>query len=139
MQVTKQIFKRIPFSKIAKKCLIWGKIPLTVATYGINLPFKLLVLRVSRIENETFSLWGLCFLCCRWNIYRSALIIRKLPCPQKPMVTRLLFIKLSISRYLPVSSANIFLRFAFCFLVFWCNYWSNNFDWLKRQSLPLYQ
>ena len=32
---------------------------------------------------------GLLLLCCRLNIYRSALIFRNLPCPEKFLVTRL--------------------------------------------------
>ena len=37
------------------------------------------------------------FVCCRLNVYRSALIFRNLPCPEKFLVTRL---KLFIADYM---------------------------------------
>ena len=35
---------------------------------------------------QNFSLQGLLFVCCRLNVYQSALIFRNLPCPEKFLV-----------------------------------------------------
>ena len=51
-------------------------------------------------KKHIFSLQGFTFMCCRWNIYRRALIPRKLPCPEKSLVTRLPFEKYLLARYL---------------------------------------
>ena len=46
-------------------------------------------LKVSRRKTRIFSLRGFSCTCCRWNVYRCALIPRKLSCPEKFLVTRL--------------------------------------------------
>ena len=43
-----------------------------------------------RKKKHFFSLRGFSFLWCRWNVYRRVLIPRKLPCPEKFLLTRLI-------------------------------------------------
>ena len=78
------------FRKLEIGVLIWGKNVLIVAIHGLNFSFKMLFLRVSRRENSKFSLWSFSSLCYRCNIYRTAIIPRKLPCPEKFLVMFLL-------------------------------------------------
>ena len=80
----------VPFRKLEIGVLIWGKNVLIVAIHGLNFSFKMLFLRVSRRENSKFSLWSFSSLCYRCNIYRTAIIPRKLPCPEKFLVMFLL-------------------------------------------------
>ena len=47
---------------------------------------------------RNFSLWSLSFVCCRFNVYRSAFFFRNLHCPEKLLVTRLYFINKSFFR-----------------------------------------
>ena len=42
-------------------------------------------------KTQFFFLRGLSFMCCWRNVYRSDLITIKLPCPEKFLVTRLMF------------------------------------------------
>ena len=60
-----------------------------VVIYGYNFSFKMQFLRVSRQIIENFSMRGHSFLWLLVNVYRSALIPRKLPCPKKCLVRRL--------------------------------------------------
>ena len=70
----------LPFSKIGKSALILVKNTLIVVIYGLNFSFKI-QLRKSR----RFFLVGPFFV---WYmiVYKSILISRKLPCPQKFLV-----------------------------------------------------
>ena len=45
--------------------------------------------RIQEKNIRNFSLRGLSFVCCRLNVYRSALIFINLHCPEKFLVTRL--------------------------------------------------
>ena len=57
--------------------------------YGLNFLFKMQFLRASRTKNRRFCSVGPFFLVSLMNVYRSALIPRKPPCPKKFLVTRL--------------------------------------------------
>ena len=69
-----------PSSKIEKIALILEKRPWLCPSLGYAHLWKKL---------RIFSLRGLFFLCFWWNVYRSALVTRKLPCPEKFVVARL--------------------------------------------------
>ena len=58
--------------------------------YGLNLSFKMQFLRVSRRKNRRFFTAGPFFLVLYMSVYQSALIPRKLPCPKKFLVKRLI-------------------------------------------------
>ena len=75
------------FRKLEKSALIWGKSTVIAVIYGINFSFKMQFLSFSRRKSRNFSLLGFSFLCCRWNVYQSALISRNLPCLDKFLVT----------------------------------------------------
>ena len=45
---------------------------------------------------KNFYLSGLPFMCCKWNIYRSTLIPKKLPCPEKFVVALMNYNKKNI-------------------------------------------
>ena len=78
------------FSKIGEKCPnFWKKNALIVVIYGLNFLFKMQFLRASRTKNRRFCSVGPFFLVSLMNVYRSALIPRKPPCPKKFLVTRL--------------------------------------------------
>ena len=78
------------FSKIGEKCPnFWKKNALIVVIYGLNFLFKMQFLRASRTKNRRFCSVGPFFLVPLMNVYRSALIPRKPPCPKKFLVTRL--------------------------------------------------
>ena len=77
------------FSKLKEKCLDFGKKSLTRFIYGFNFSFKMLFQAYLGKYLQHFSLRSLSFVCCRWNIFQSALIFINLPCPEKLLVTRL--------------------------------------------------
>ena len=78
-----------PFSKIGKKCLNFGKNALIKVICWLFFSFKMQFLRVSRRKNRIFFPAGPFFLVLCMIFYESALIPRKLPCPEKFPVTRL--------------------------------------------------
>ena len=78
------------FSKIGKKCSNLEKNSVIVAIYGYNFSFKMRYLSVSRRKTHNFFPAEPFFLVLQVNVYHSALIRRKLPCPKKFLVTRLL-------------------------------------------------
>ena len=82
-----------PFLKIEKKCPNFGKNAQIVVIYGLNLSFKMQFLRVSRRKNRRFFPAGPFFLVLYMSVYQSALIPRKLPCPKKILVKRLINLK----------------------------------------------
>ena len=59
----------------------------------LNFPFKIQFLRIFKIKNRYFALWGflIYFLCSGYmfTVYQNALIPRKLPCPKKFLVMHL--------------------------------------------------
>ena len=78
------------FSKIGeKRPNFWKKNALIVVIYGLNFLFKMQFLRASRTKNRRVCSVGPFFLVSLMNVYRSALIPRKPPCPKKFLVTRL--------------------------------------------------
>ena len=67
-----------------------------MAICKFNFPLKMQFLNFPRRKNPNFSLvfpFSPCFsfLCCRWNVYQSALILRKLPFPDTFLVARLYY------------------------------------------------
>ena len=74
----------------------WKKVPqfsekniLIVVIYGINFSFKIQFLEVSRRNNWEFLPMVAFFLVPYMIPYQSALIPRKLPCPEKFQIARL--------------------------------------------------
>ena len=78
-----------PFSKIGKNCPNFGGNVVIAVIYWLNFSFKVQFLRVSRRKNRRFFHAGPFFFVLQMIVYRSALILRKLPCPKKLLVTRL--------------------------------------------------
>ena len=68
-------------------------------TYGSNFSLKMFFffLSIKYIGNKSlnFSLRSLFFVQCRLNVFRSALVLRNVPCPEKFMVTLLLVVVVS--------------------------------------------
>ena len=75
----------------------WKKNVLIVVIYGLNFSFTMQFLRVFRINSRRFFPAGPFFLALYMIIYQSDLILKKLPCPKKFLVTRL---NLSVENYL---------------------------------------
>ena len=75
------------FRKLEKSALIWRKNAMIVVIYGYNFSIKMKFLRVSRGKPVDFFPVGPFFLVLQVNVYRSALIRRKVPCPKKFLVT----------------------------------------------------
>ena len=63
--------------------------PYLGSSIGLISHLKCCLKRILEKNVQNFSLRGLLFVCCRLNVYRSALIFRNLPCPEKFLVTRL--------------------------------------------------
>ena len=68
---------------------ILSKNALISVIYELNVSFKVGFSRVSRTSNQRFSPMGPFFFVLKMILYGSALIPRKLPCPKKPLITRL--------------------------------------------------
>ena len=80
----------LPFFKNWKKVpSFWEKLPWLCPSWAKFLILNVILRVSSRKKKHIFSLRGFSFMCCRWNIYWRALIPRKLPCPEKFLVTRL--------------------------------------------------
>ena len=79
----------LPFLKIKKSVLILEKKCPDCIHPWVKLTIQKVVLWVSRIKNSKISLLGFLFLNFWRNVYRSALILRNLPCPEKFPVARL--------------------------------------------------
>ena len=78
-----------PFSKIRKKCPSFRKKCRNCVHLRLNVLIWNVVLRVSRRKKiHIFSLRA--FVSCVVDVYRRGLIPRKLPCPEKFLVTRLI-------------------------------------------------
>ena len=91
-----------PFFKIEKKCPVFAKSTLFIFIYELNFSFKMLFLEYQgKWYPKFFSAERFFFLCFRFNVYQSDLVLRNLPCLEKFLVTRLLlqvsFISLSLS------------------------------------------
>ena len=84
------------FQNLKKSALILGKNALTSFIYGYNFSFKMLFQAYLGKNLRSFSLQGLSFVCCRLNLYRSALIFRDLPSPEKFLVICLIKIYLEL-------------------------------------------
>ena len=72
-----------------KSALILEKNGLIVSILGLISHFKCDFKSFQENKNYIFSLRSVSFMCCRWNVYRRTLIPRKLPCPEKFLVTHL--------------------------------------------------
>ena len=79
-----------PFSKIGKKCPNFVEKCPDCGHRRLSFSFKMQFLRVSRRKNRRFFPAGPFSLVLYTIVYQSALIPRKLPCPKKFLVTRLL-------------------------------------------------
>ena len=77
------------FQKLEKSALILEKNALIVSILGLISHFKCGFKSFQEKKKHIFSLWCFSLMCCRWNVYRRVLIPRKLPCPEKFLVTRL--------------------------------------------------
>ena len=86
------------FAKIGKSALIQGKNALVLIIYVLNFSFKMQFLSVSMRKNVRFYPEGPFFLVLYMIVCQSVLIPRKLPCPKKFLVTRMVF----FGRLLPV-------------------------------------
>ena len=84
------------FQELEESTLILGKNALIVVIYGLNFLFKMQFLRVSRRKNRRFFPAGPFFLVLYMIVYQSALIPRKLPCPKKSLVTRLIVVSFQL-------------------------------------------
>ena len=81
---------KIEKKMLKKSALILGKNILIRFICRFNFSFKMLFWAYpGKKIPKNFSLRGLLLVCCRLNLYRSAPIFRKLPCPEKFLVTRL--------------------------------------------------
>ena len=78
-----------PFSRNGKKCPNFGKNAQIVVICGLDFWFKMQFLRVSGEKNLEMFPAGPFFHVLYMIIYQSALIPRKLSCPEKFLVTRL--------------------------------------------------
>ena len=67
----------------------WEKMPSLGSSMGLISYLKCCFKCISEKYLRNFSLRSLSFVCCRLNIYQSALIFSNLPCPEKFLVTRL--------------------------------------------------
>ena len=57
----------------------------------VKISFKMLFLGMSRRKNPNIFLMGdFSFICCRRNVYRSVLIPKNLPCPEKFLAASLI-------------------------------------------------
>ena len=72
---------------------------------GLTSHLKCCFKRILEKSLQTFSLRSLSFVCCRLNIYRSALIFRNRPCPEKFLVTRLAYKSLELD----LATKNLFV------------------------------
>ena len=77
------------FQKLEKSALILEKMPWLWSSWVLISHLKCGFMNFQEKKAPNFSLRGLSFLCCTWNVYRSALIPGKLPCPEKFLVARL--------------------------------------------------
>ena len=79
----------LPFFINWRSALILEKNALIVSILGFISHFKCGFKSFQEKKKHIFSLRGFSFMCCRSNVYRRALILRRLPCPEKFLVTRL--------------------------------------------------
>ena len=78
-----------PFSKIGKKCPNLGKNTLIAVFYRSNFSFKMQFLRVSRQKHRWLFPCRAFLSCVVGESLWRCLFPRKLPCPKKFLVTRL--------------------------------------------------
>ena len=79
----------LPFFKNWKSALILGKKCPDCVHLGFNFSFWMWFQEFPEEKRTYFFPVGFSFMWCRSNVYRRALIPRRLPCPEKFLVTRL--------------------------------------------------
>ena len=120
------------FQKLEKSVLILKKITLIAVIDELNFSFKVQFLRVSRRKNRRFFPVGSLFFVLYMIVYQSALIPRKLSCPKKILVTRLVHELNFLTSVLctPISSRN--QKSQFLVLYFFCFCSSRIYIWKLR-------
>ena len=87
------------FLKIGRSALILRKSVLILVIFGLNFSIKMRKLKFlsfSRGKSSEYFLFDLTFLSFWWNVCQSAIIQRKLPCPDKFLIMRLYYDDLSV-------------------------------------------
>ena len=91
---------------------------------------KALIMSINRLncfkrigeKLRNFSLWGVSFEYCEWNVCQSSLISKNLPCPEKVLIARLEIPnngKYEVQRTCEFQNVLLCLILGFLFCPFW--------------------
>lgn len=105
----------------------WGGLFWTIPLIFEN---KALIMSINRLncfkrigeKLRNFSLWGVSFEYCEWNVCQSSLISKNLPCPEKVLIARLEIPsngKYEVQRTCEFQNVLLCLILGFLFSPFW--------------------
>ena len=100
----KKLWTNFYLSGLLFMCCKWNIYRSTIVPKKLSSPEKFVVALMNNNKKICFSFFflknfylsGLPFMCCKWNIYRSTLIPKKLPCPEKFVVALMNYNKKNI-------------------------------------------